>query len=142
VTEQYFEEEEFTTQFTGKTSLRIVQLTKPHWKWVLGFVLMITLVSVLDSYFTFLSALIIDEAILGDDIEALKNIVIRYGLLIIIQAAGVFGFIYLAGILGERIRYDMRRTLFNHLQELSLSYYDRTPIGWIISRVRLSSQKL
>jgi len=74
MTDQYFEEEEFTTQFTGKTTYRIAQLAKPHWKWVLGFILMITLVSVLDSYFTFLSSRIIDEAILGEDGAALKNI--------------------------------------------------------------------
>ncbi|MEA3463138.1 MAG: ABC transporter transmembrane domain-containing protein, partial [Bacteroidota bacterium] len=142
MTEQYFEEEEFTTQFTRKTTLRIVQLSKPHWKWVLGFLLMITLVSVLDSYFTFLTSLIIDQAILGDDIEALKNIIIRYGLLILVQAAGVFGFIYLAGILGERIRYDLRKKMFVHLQELSLSYYNVTPVGWIMSRVTSDSERV
>ncbi|MFC2053220.1 ABC transporter ATP-binding protein [Chloroflexota bacterium] len=142
MTEQYFEEEEFTTQFTGNITLRIVQLTKPHWKWVLGFLLMISLVSVLDSYFTFLTSLIIDKAILGDDIEALKNIIIRYGLLILVQAAGVFGFIYLAGILGERIRYDLRKKMFIHLQELSLSYYNVTPVGWIMSRVTSDSERV
>ena len=142
MTEQYFEEEEFTSQFTGKITLRIVQLAKPHWKWVLGFLLMITLVSVLDSYFTFLTSLIIDKAILGDDIEALKNIIIRYGLLILVQAAGVFGFIYLAGILGERIRYDLRKKMFIHLQELSLSYYNVTPVGWIMSRVTSDSERV
>ena len=142
MTEQYFEEEEFTTQFTGKITQRIVQLAKPHWKWVLGFLLMITLVSVLDSYFTFLTSLIIDKAILGDDIEALKNIIIRYGLLILVQAVGVFGFIYLAGILGERIRYDLRKKMFIHLQELSLSYYNVTPVGWIISRVTSDSERV
>ena len=142
MTEQYFEEEEFTSQFTGKITLRIVQLAKPHWKWVLGFLLMITLVSVLDSYFTFLTSLIIDQAILGDNIEALKNIIIRYGLLILVQAAGVFGFIYLAGILGERIRYDLRKKMFIHLQELSLSYYNVTPVGWIMSRVTSDSERV
>jgi ATP-binding cassette subfamily B protein len=142
VTEQYFEEEEFSTQFTGKTTLRIVQLTRPHWKWVLGFLLTITLVALLDSYFTFLTSLIIDDAILGEDLEALKNIVIRYGLLILVGAAGVFGFIYLAGILGERIRYDLRKKMFVHLQELSLSYYNVTPVGWIMSRVTSDSERV
>ena len=33
------------------------------------------------------------------------------------------GFIWLAGILGERIRYDLRQKLFGHLQQLSLTYY-------------------
>ncbi len=94
MTEHYFEEEEFTTQFTGKTIRRIAQLAKPHWKWVIGFVMMISMVSVLDSYFTFLSSRIIDEGILGGDKDALREIITRYGLLIIVQAAGVFGVIY------------------------------------------------
>jgi ATP-binding cassette subfamily B protein len=142
MTDQYFEEEEFTTQFTGNITRRIVQLARPHWKWVLGFLLMIALVSILDSYFTFLGSLIIDEAILGEDVGALKNIITRYGLLILVQAAGVFGFIYLAGILGERIRYDLRKNMFIHLQELSLSYFNVTPVGWIMSRVTSDSERV
>lgn len=142
MTDQYFEEEEFTTQFTGDTTLRILQLAKPHWKWVLGFILMIVIVSALDSYFTYLSSLIIDESILGENIEALKRIIIQYGLFILLQAGGVFGFIYLAGILGERIRYDLRKIMFSHLQELSLSYYNVTPVGWIMSRVTSDSERV
>jgi ATP-binding cassette subfamily B protein len=142
MSDQYFEEEEFTTQFTGKTTLRIAQLSKPHWKWVIGFLLMISLVSVLDSYFTFLSAQIIDEAIIGGNTSALREIITRYGMLILVQAAGVFGFIYLAGILGERIRYDLRKSMFIHLQELSLSYYNVTPVGWIMSRVTSDSERV
>jgi ATP-binding cassette subfamily B protein len=142
MSEHYFEEEEFTTQFTGKTILRIAQLAKDHWKWVIGFVLMITLVSILDSYFTFLSSRIIDDGILAGDKEALRSILTRYGALIVVQAAGVFGFIYLAGILGERIRYDLRKKMFSHLQELSLSYYNVTPVGWIMSRVTSDSERV
>jgi ATP-binding cassette subfamily B protein len=53
--EDYFEEEEFSTQFNGKTVRRILSLTKPHWRWVLGFLITIALVSLLDSLFTYLS---------------------------------------------------------------------------------------
>jgi ABC-type bacteriocin/lantibiotic exporter with double-glycine peptidase domain len=38
-------------------------------------------------------------------------------------------FIYLAGVLGERMQYDLRKMLFNHLQELSLSYYSQNAVG-------------
>jgi ATP-binding cassette subfamily B protein len=54
----------------------------------------------------------------------------------------VFSFIYLAGVLGERIRYDLRKKMFNHLQALSLSYFDRTPVGWIMSRVTSDSDRV
>jgi ATP-binding cassette subfamily B protein len=35
---------------------------------------------------------------------------------------------------GERVQFDLRRALFTHLQRLSMSYYDRTRLGRIISR--------
>ncbi|HZZ43961.1 MAG TPA: ABC transporter ATP-binding protein [Tepidisphaeraceae bacterium] len=35
---------------------------------------------------------------------------------------------------GERVQFDIRRKLFFHLQELSMSYYDKTRLGRIISR--------
>src|SRR4030095_3551542 len=35
---------------------------------------------------------------------------------------------------GERVQFDLRRKLFEHLQRLSMSYYDKTKLGRIISR--------
>jgi ATP-binding cassette subfamily B protein len=139
---QYIEEEEFTSQFNGKTVLRILAQTLPHWKWVAGFLVAILITSVLDGYFTFLSKRIIDEGIMAADKAALLKIVTQYGLLILVQAATVFTFIFLAGILGERVRYDLRRKLFNNLQDLSLSYYSRTPVGWIMSRVTSDTERV
>jgi ATP-binding cassette subfamily B protein len=137
-----FEEEEFTTEFNGRTLLRILGLTKPHWPWVVGFLVAIAAVSALDSYFTFLSKRMIDEGILAGDKAVLTRIILTYGSLIVVQAVGVLGFIYLAGVLGERIRYDLRKRLFDHLQELSFSYFDRTPVGWIMSRVTSDTDRI
>jgi ATP-binding cassette subfamily B protein len=50
--------------------------------------------------------------------------------------------IYLVGLMGERVRYDLRQLMFNHLQDLSLSYYSRTPVGWIMSRVTSDSDRV
>ncbi len=137
-----FEEEEFTTQFSGQTVLRILAQTKPHWPWLVGFLVAIAFVSGLESYFTFLSKQIVDEGILAGDRAALTQIVTVYGSLIVVSALAVFTFIFLTGILGERIRYDLRKKMFEHLQELSFSYFDRTPVGWIISRVTSDSRRM
>jgi len=131
----HFEEEEFTTQFNGRVVARIFRQVKPYWSWVLGFMVMIALCSVLDSLFTYLSKQIIDEGIVTGNRSHLLRLVGLYGGLAVMQAGAVFGFIYWAGVLGERIHYDIRRKLFNHLQELSFSYFDRTPVGWIMARV-------
>ena len=142
MSDEYNEEEDFQTKFTGKTFYRILGLTKPHWKWVVGFLVAIASVSVLDSFFTFLSKRIIDEGIVAKNVDALTSILTTFGLLLLLQSVFVFIFIYLASVLGERIRYDLRKALFHHLQKLSLSYYSRTPVGWIMSRVTSDTERV
>jgi len=137
-----FREEEFSGKLSGRLTKRILALLKPHWLWVVGFLITIIIVSILDAYFTYLSKLIIDQGILAGDKGTLYRVLIRYGSLILIQAAATFGFVYLVGVLGERIRYDLRQRLFNHLQKLSLSYYSQTPVGWIISRVTNDTERV
>ena len=136
------EEEEFNTQFNGRTMLRLLAQAKPHWRWVVGFLIAIAAVSALDSFFTYLSKQIVDDGILAGDRAALFRVVGIYGSLIVVQAIGAFGFIFLAGVLGERIRYDLRKQLFNHLQNLSFSYFDRTPVGWIMARVTSDTDRM
>ncbi len=137
-----FEEQEFTTEFNGRIVLRMLVQLKPYWYWVLGFVVMIAGTSVMDSYFTYLSKRILDEAIIPGNPEMLRQLITIYGGIALAQAATVFGFVYLAGILGERVQYDLRKKLFNHLQTLSFSYFDKTPVGWIISRVTSDSSRI
>jgi ATP-binding cassette subfamily B protein len=142
VAEYEFEEEEFTTQFSGNTLRRILAQVRPHWPWVAGFLATIAVVSILDAFFTYLSKQIVDVAIVPGNRAALFHFVEIYGALIAVQAVMVFGFIYLAGILGERVQYDLRRKMFNHLQDLSFSYFGRTPVGWIMSRVTSDSERI
>lgn len=137
-----FEEEEFTTQFNGRTLQRIFSQVKPYWPTLLGFVLLIAAAAFLDSLFTYMSKLLIDEGIVARDPAAVRRIIAIYGSLIVVQAATVFGFIYMTGILGERVLYDLRKQIFAHLQKLSLSYYNRTPVGWIMSRTTSDTDRL
>ena len=137
-----FEEEEFTTQFNGQTLRRLFSELIPHWPWAAGFLAAVAIVSWFDAYFTFLHKRIVDEGIMAQNQPALVAIVTQYGLLLLAQSLAVFAMIYLVGILGERVRYDLRQRMFNHLQDLSLSYYSRTPVGWIISRVTSDSDRV
>ncbi len=137
-----FEEEEFTTQFNGRTMLRILKQALPHWPWLIGFLVCIGVVSIGDAYFTFLSKRIVDEGILAGDKVRLWQLVRVYGGLILVQATLVFIFIFLAGNLGQMVRYDLRKKMFEHLQALSFAYFDRTPVGWIMSRVTSDTERI
>lgn len=135
------EEKEYG-KLTGHVFRRLIGLLKPHWKWVVGFLICIAAVSSIDSYTTFLSKRIIDQGILAGSREAIVRTTLLYGGMIIFQALTVFGFIFLVGVLAERVRYDLRKNMFNHLQQLSLSYFSQTPVGWIMARLTSDTERL
>jgi ATP-binding cassette subfamily B protein len=106
--------------YKARTALAIATL--------LGF----TLVALLPPY---LAKLAVDEGIAERDLGALSVIVAAF------LAAGVASFAfsgaqtYFTGWVGERALADLRTDLFEHLQRLSLGYYERNRTGAIISRI-------
>jgi ATP-binding cassette subfamily B protein len=136
------EEEEYTTPLTAPIFKRILGLLHPHWKWVVGFIITIAFTSILDSVFTYINKDMIDQGIVAKNINILWRLAWLYGGLQIIQSAMVFTFIYLAGVLGERIQYDLRQSMFEHLQDLSLSYYAQNAVGRLIARVTSDSGRV
>jgi ATP-binding cassette subfamily B protein len=121
---------------------RILKLVAPYWTWVLGFAVTILFVSALDAYFTFLNKNIVDTGINMKDRAAVLRLATLYGSFILLQAAMVFSAIYLAGVLGERVQYDLRRKMFNHLQDLSLSFYSQMAVGRLMARVTSDSGRV
>lgn len=140
----YYDENELddNVPIKGNVLKRLFGALRPHWKPLLGGVLAIVVVSLLDAYFTILSKRIIDEGILLQDKAAVLRFFGMYGAIVVVQAVGVFFFIFLVGVQGEGVRYELRKQLFNHLQQLSLSYFSNTPLGWIMSRVTSDTEKM
>ncbi|MEY2962951.1 MAG: hypothetical protein RL754_212 [Bacteroidota bacterium] len=78
---------------------------------------------------------IIDNGILGDSPETLLNLMIILVALLVLESVGQFGFMYAANWLGQSIIKDIRIELFDRLQKFRLSFYDRRPIGQLVTRV-------
>jgi ATP-binding cassette subfamily B protein len=94
--------------------------------------------SIPDALFTYLNKGIIDQIML----KTTRLNGIQPVRMILVQAGCVFMFIFLAGVLGERIQYDLRKAMFNHLQELSLAYYSQTSVGRLMARVTSDSGRV
>jgi ATP-binding cassette subfamily B protein len=58
-----------------------------------------------------------------------------YGGMVLLFATLVRLFIGFAGKISTHVSHDIRRTLFAHLQDLSFSYFDRRPAGWLLARL-------
>lgn len=76
--------------------------------------------------------------ILDDSAEALSQIFAMGGVMVLVliaQAAATFFVDYQGHAMGARIEADVRRELFEHCQKLSFSFYDRSRVGQLMSRI-------
>ncbi|MFG0331755.1 MAG: ABC transporter transmembrane domain-containing protein, partial [Maioricimonas sp. JB049] len=56
--------------------------------------------------------------------------------------ASIWGFITCAGKIRTHVSHDIRRDAFQQLQQLSFSFYDRRPVGWLMARLTSDCQRL
>ena len=77
----------------------------------------------------------VDDGIQQQNLEALWWIVGAFLVAGLLNWAMSYAQTYLTGWVGERILADLRNKLFNHLQRLSLGFYERNRAGVIISRL-------
>ncbi|HKZ44929.1 MAG TPA: ABC transporter ATP-binding protein [Anaerolineales bacterium] len=136
------EEEEYTSQWTAPVFRRILGLLKPHSRWLWGFLIGAGGTAGLDAIFTYINRSMIDQGIANHSIPILLKYATMYSGLQLLQAVMVFTFVYMAGVLGERIQYDLRKSIFNHLQKLSLSYYSQNAVGRLMARVTSDSGRV
>lgn len=137
-----FEDEVFLSSIDSNVLKRIFSFARPHRKWIFFFLIIILVTTVTDAAMVYINKLMIDQAVIPGDLGKVVKFLELYGVIVVFQAFSVFGFIYLAGLLSEKISFDLRQKMFDHLQTLSLSYYTVTPVGWIMSRVNSDSVRI
>jgi ATP-binding cassette subfamily B protein len=64
-----------------------------------------------------------------------RTAAVLYALALAVQFAAGYGETVLTGLLGQRVMRTLRRELFAHLQRLPVAYFDRTPVGRLVTRV-------
>jgi ATP-binding cassette subfamily B multidrug efflux pump len=89
-----------------------------------------------------LSKIAIDRYIANGDTEGLFQIVLLFIVVAGVSAALRWSQVYLTGEAGQIIMYRLRRDVFDKLQKLSLPYFDRNPVGRLMTRVTSDVQAL
>ena len=140
----YYDENELDDEVSLNSGVigRLLKLLKPYWLMLILGLASVALVSWLDAFFTVLNKRIIDEGIISGDVQAMARLFRNYGFIVMAQVVGFFVMLLSVSVQGEQLRYDLRQKLFEHLQKLSLSYFTKTPLGWIMSRVTSDTEKM
>lgn len=113
----------------------LLQFLKPYagrMAFALGLMVIVTAAAVSGPYFVKLA---IDDGIGANDMTALRNIALAYLVVSIIQLGLNYWRVRIMARVGQHILYDVRTVMFDHLQKLSLSFYNRYSVGRVITRV-------
>ncbi|MCK4312082.1 MAG: ABC transporter ATP-binding protein, partial [Candidatus Cloacimonetes bacterium] len=137
-----FKEQEYDKRFDISLWKKLLQFCKPYKnKLIILGLFMIGLAGV-DVIFPLMSKYAVDHFIIPQSTDGILIFGIIYFLLIAVQAVNIFFFIDIAGKIEMYLTYDIRKKGFQHLQELSFNYYDKTPVGWLMARMTSDSQRL
>ena len=114
---------------------RLLELIKPYWgKLAVAMICMICM-SALEGGQAYVVKPALDDVFINKD--ANKLFLLPFVIIAIFLLKGIFNYLqaYLMNFVGLRVVADLRAKLYDHLQTLSLSFFNKTPTGILISRI-------
>jgi len=115
--------------------IRLLKDARGQWKRLGLIAVMMGVLAVVDIVVPLMTRFVIDRYVIPRDTSGLWLFVLAYLVMIAMQTYAVYKFIDQAGRVEFSIAYDMRTRGFKKLQELPFSYYDRMPVGYLMSRM-------
>ncbi len=136
------EEQEYTKDFDVKIWKRIAPFLSPF-KTLIGIILLFNLLcSMVDIILPLFQKYAIDHFIAEKNLDGIWKFAGVYVLVIVAQFLSVIIFTRSSATLEMKVGKTMKRACFVHLQELSFSYYNTTPVGYILSRVMSDTSRI
>ncbi|MEJ2185538.1 MAG: ABC transporter ATP-binding protein [Gemmatimonadota bacterium] len=129
------EEEALGKAYDSQLMHRLLEYLRPHRLRAAIAVFVLLVVSLLELVGPWLTKMVLDQAIPQKDLRLLGMLALAYlGSLIL---AFAFGYVQtiITTWLGQRVMFDLRREIFAHLQRQSLRYFDRNPVGRLMTRI-------
>ncbi len=114
---------------------RLLGYLRPYRLTVLLAFLLIAAQSLLELCGPWLVKVAIDEHIARRDAAGLLPVAALYLLALVLAFGTRFAQLFLLTMTGQRIVLDLRREIFDHLQRLHVGFFDRTPVGRMMTRV-------
>ena len=121
--------------YDSKLMKRLLGFVKPYKKYVVIAIIMNVVVAALGPLRPYLIKIAIDDYIVNSNYNGLVTISAILFIVLMFQAIVQYFLTYYTQLMGQNIIYDLRIKLFAHVQKLSLKYFDKTPIGRIVTRV-------
>jgi len=129
------EDEILGKAYDAKLMKRLLTFIKPYKRYVIFAILLNIIVAALGPLRPYLTKIAIDNYIVNKNFTGLLWITIALFATLFFQSAIQYLLTYYTQYLGQKTIYDIRMKLFSHTQRLAIKFFDKTPIGRLVTRV-------
>jgi len=136
------DEETLGKAFDGRLARRLFVYVRPYGGLVAAAVFVLMVEGALQLVPPLLTRHVIDVAIPAGDAALIRTATLLLVAALVTQVSAAYLETVLTGILGQRIMHDLRRQLFAHLQRLPVPFFDRNPVGRVVTRVTSDVESL
>ena len=135
-------EEEYNKPLNLRIWAKMLPFFKPYRKEIFAIIALMLLSALIDVCFPLMQSFAVDHFILPGTVEGVVPFGVGYALMVLTQTLIVIAFSRLSMVVEMCTGRDLKRAAFVHLQTLSFSYYNTTPVGYILARVMSDTNKI
>jgi ATP-binding cassette subfamily B protein len=121
--------------YDARLMRRLLQYLRPYWRQVVLAFVTIIVSAVASLVQPYLIKVAIDRYISQRQMAGLDGLAALYLTVLAASFAAEYFQTWTLQLTGQRIMYDLRMAIYRHLQRLDLRYYDRNPVGRLMTRV-------
>jgi len=129
------EDEILGKAYDAKLMKRLLRFIAPYKKYVIFAIALNIIVAALGPLRPYLTKIAIDDYIVHKNFSGLLWITVALFATLFFQSAIQYLLTYYTQYLGQKTIYDIRMKLFSHTQKLAIKFFDKTPIGRLVTRV-------
>src|SRR5262249_7235414 len=138
----HLEEDVLGKVYDARLARRILPYVRPHARLLMVSIVFLVLISGAQLVQPYLIKLVIDGPVARGTTDGLATLAILFAL----AAGAEFGFrfaqMYSMEVTGQRVILDLRLDVYRHLQRLPSSYFDRNPVGRLVTRLTSDVENL
>ncbi len=129
------QEEVLGKAYDSRLMKRLIKYLKPYSKLVIIAVLLTIGVALLSTVRPYLTKMAIDNYIVNKDPVGLRNIMLILMGTLVFQGLVQYAMTYLTQWIGQKTIFDLRMELFGHIQKFSMNFFDKNPVGRLVTRL-------
>src|SRR5439155_774512 len=131
----FHDEEVLGKAYDARLMRRLLEYVRPYWRQIAVALVAIIVGAAAELVQPYLVKVAIDRYIAVGQLDGLETLAGLYLVVLLVEFVADYGQTWTMQSTGQRIMFDLRMAVYSHLQRLDVRYYDRNPVGRLMTRV-------